>query len=148
MYLHQSVDPSRTHFLLALVPDVMVEVPEYLRFGDLAKSPSHVVLKNSHLLKISDDLFVVYNEFDIRKSTFIFQNASHSPEFSPVPKRVFLINRPTKQNTKILKIPSKSPSSCITFILEPLHHTCHPWLRHALLPGPEDSDHPRVGLLL
>src|SRR6218665_4142682 len=28
---------------------------------------------------------------------------------------------------------SKSPSSCITSILEPLHHTCHPWLRHALL---------------
>src|SRR6218665_3886083 len=35
---------------------------------------------------------------------------------------------------------SKSPSSCITSILEPLHHKCHPWLRHALLPGPEDSD--------
>src|SRR6218665_1899006 len=30
---------------------------------------------------------------------------------------------------------SKSPSSCITSILEPLHHTCHPWLRHALLPA-------------
>src|SRR6218665_538676 len=43
---------------------------------------------------------------------------------------------------------SKSPSSCITSLLEPLHHTCHPWLRHALLPGPEDSDHPRVGILL
>src|SRR6218665_1890005 len=43
---------------------------------------------------------------------------------------------------------SKSPSSCITSILEPLHHTCHPWLRHALLPGPEDSDHPCVGILL
>src|SRR6218665_1369744 len=27
-------------------------------------------------------------------------------------------------------------------------HTCHPWLRHALLPGPEDSDHPREGILL
>src|SRR6218665_3329313 len=40
---------------------------------------------------------------------------------------------------------SKSPSSCITSILEPVHHKCHPWLRHALLPGPEDSDHPRVG---
>src|SRR6218665_930178 len=43
---------------------------------------------------------------------------------------------------------SKSPSSCITSILEPLHHTCHPWLCHALLPGPEDSNHPRMGILL
>src|SRR6218665_2479710 len=40
------------------------------------------------------------------------------------------------------------PHACITSILEPLHHTCHPWLRHALLQGPEDSDHPRVGILL
>src|SRR6218665_985452 len=31
-----------------------------------------------------------------------------------------------------------TPSSCITSILEPLHHTYHPWLRHVLLPGPED----------
>src|SRR6218665_658070 len=35
---------------------------------------------------------------------------------------------------------SKSPSSCITSILEPLHHTCHPWLCHALLPAPEHGD--------
>src|SRR6218665_1288674 len=34
---------------------------------------------------------------------------------------------------------SKSPSSRVTSILEPLHHTCHPWLRHALLPGPVES---------
>ena len=27
--------------------------------------------------------------------------------------------------------------------LSNLHHTCHPWLRYALLPGPEDADHPR-----
>ena len=34
---------------------------------------------------------------------------------------------------------SKSQSSRVTSILEPLHHTCHPWLRHALLPGPVES---------
>jgi len=38
---------------------------------------------------------------------------------------------------------SKSPSSCIISVLEPLHHTCHPWLRHILLPGPEEKS-PRV----
>src|SRR6218665_837977 len=43
--------------------------------------------------------------------------------------------------------------ACIAFkisllILESLHHTCHSWLRHALLLGPEDSDHPREGILL
>src|SRR6218665_196980 len=30
---------------------------------------------------------------------------------------------------------SKSPSSCTISSQEPLHHTCHPWLRHALLPA-------------
>src|SRR6218665_2869655 len=25
--------------------------------------------------------------------------------------------------------------------------TCHPWLRHVLLPGPEDCDHSRVEIL-
>jgi len=40
---------------------------------------------------------------------------------------------------------SKSPFSCITSILEPLHHTRHSWLCHSLLQGLEDSNHPRVG---
>src|SRR6218665_1799940 len=42
---------------------------------------------------------------------------------------------------------SKSPSSCITSIPEPHHYTCHPWLHHALPPGPEDSDHLPVEIL-
>src|SRR6218665_3960324 len=47
------------------------------------------------------------------------------------------------------KLGARSPPmpSCIASIVLPLHHTCHPWLRYALLPSPEDSDQPHVGNL-
>src|SRR6218665_1597597 len=58
---------------------------------------------------------------------------------------------PTLKQRHWLPMPilhSKSPSSYIISILEPLHHTCHPWLRHALLLGLKDSDYPLKGTLL